>query len=458
MKRIILTILPAFLITLSLNAQIKLSGAEPTQQPCTALTGQLIKPGAIDTTKGRSVANNDMTWENGDVILVKFMDNIGSDLVRNRIMQYAKEWEQYANITLKFVPDNTPTTNIRILLGGYDDRQGHNSAVGISGNDIAQYQQTMNLDTSDFIDYKAYEAELKNGGPILQYLKNKGVNFNGYTFGDFYKDIRLYKSPSLKWNSRAMRGTTIHEFGHALGLLHEQSYPGGIKWNRDTVYKYYARTQKWDKATVDFNVLEASDFFYTNGTSYDPKSIMHYAVHSWQTLDGYSVSKNYDFSDGDKMIIAALYPKNQKVSSLAVPKIQITNITRGEVKNDDVRKGIVINPSFDLTTSAVLGKVYFVARLTTEDGKNYIPTTNERFKWNGMAATYLKMNLLPSSKVSYNKGIKKNLELFFPYKEMPELSGKTVKIHFAVYVDDEVNNRYKNLTFNFLSSPVSVPR
>ena len=75
-----------------------------------------------------------------------------------------------------------------------------------------------------------------------------------------------------------------------------------------------------------------------------------------------------------------------------------------------------------------------------------------------MAATYLKMNLLPSSKVSYNKGTKKNLELFFPYKEMPALAGQTVKIHFAVYVDDEVNNRFKNLTFNFLSSPLSLPQ
>jgi len=62
--------------------------------------------------------------------------------------------------------------------------------------------QTLNLDTSDFIDYKAYEAELKNGGPILQYLKNKGVNFNNYTFGDFYNDIRAYRmEKSCVWEN-----------------------------------------------------------------------------------------------------------------------------------------------------------------------------------------------------------------------------------------------------------------
>jgi len=91
MKKIILTIFPVFLIAFNLSAQVKLTGAEPTQQPCTALTGQLIKPGAIDTTKGRSVANNDMTWENGDVILVKFMNHTGSHLGPTRNIQYAKE-------------------------------------------------------------------------------------------------------------------------------------------------------------------------------------------------------------------------------------------------------------------------------------------------------------------------------------------------------------------------------
>ena len=58
-----------------------------------------------------------------------------------------------------------------------------------------------------------------------------------------------------------MQGTTVHEFGHSLGLLHEQSYPRGIKWNKDTVYKYYAKYQGWDKEKVDFNVMGASDIF-----------------------------------------------------------------------------------------------------------------------------------------------------------------------------------------------------
>lgn len=457
MKKSFLLITAVIFFLSDINAQV-LKGPQPAKAPCTTLMGSTMLPVAVDTTVGRSVANNDVLWENGDVILVKFMDNAGSQQVRSLIMQYAKSWEQYANITFKFVPDNTPATNIRVKLGSRDDRLGHNSQLGIGCNNVAQDVQTLNLDTSDFIEYKEYISQFKNGGPFLQYLKNKGADLKKYTYNDLYKDVIEYKDPNgIKWNYSAMRGTTTHEFGHALGLLHEQSYPNGIKWNKDTVYKYYAKYQGWDKRKVDFNVLEASDFFYTNGTSYDPLSIMHYPVEAWQTTDGFTVGLNTVLSDGDKKIIAALYPKDQKVSSLAVPKIEISNIGYGEVKTDNVKKGILIYPSFEIKTSAILGTVYFVARLTTEDGEYFIPTTNANYSWNKMAATYIKMKLLPSSKVSYNKGTQKNLELFFPFKEMPDLAGKKVKIQFSVYQDDVINNRYQKLTFNFLSSPLTVP-
>ena len=457
MKKFVLTTASIIFLMIIANAQVQLKGSKPGRAACTTPMGKLMLPVAIDTTKGRGVANNDLAWENGDVLLVRFMDNVGSQSLRNMITQAAKGWEQYANITLKFVPDNTPVTNLRIKLGGNADNLGHNSTVGLNSNDVSQNEQTMNLDTADFIDYDAYVTEFKNRGPIYQYLVSKGTDFKSFTYADLYKAVRAYPDPNTKWLTKWMRGTTMHEFGHALGLMHEQSYPGGIKWNVDTIYKYYQQ-YGWGKEKVDFNVLRVNDIFYTNNTQYDPLSIMHYAVEAWQTLDGYSVGTNYELSTGDKKLISAFYPKNQKVSSLAVPKIQVTNITAVDVKSDKVKKGILIYPSFDLKTSAVLGKLYFVARLTTEDGQNYIATTNEKYSWNQMAATYLKVNVLPSSKVSYNKGLKKNLELFFPFKEMPELAGKTVKVHFSVFVDDVVNKRLSKVAFNFLSSPLSVPK
>lgn len=457
MKKISVTIVAVCFFAINTFAQLNFKAIKPGTQPCTTpLADMMFK--AVDTVKGRSVANNYLAWENGEVILVKFMNNAGSKSIRSKIMQYAKEWEQFGNIIFKFVADTAAFTNIRVQLGSFLDEIGHNSKLGISCNEIPQRQQTLNLDTSDFIDFDAYVAEFTKGGAFTQYIKNKVSDFNTYTDRQFRLDVLAYPEVDKKWNLGIVGRKSRHEFGHSLGLLHEQSYPGKIQWNLDTVYKHYAKLG-WNKEVVDFNVIETSDQFFTNGTAYDPQSVMHYDVHSWQTVDGYSLKSSYIISDGDKKLIAALYPKNKKISALAVPKIQVLNFTKLDVKTDNIRKGLVIQPSFDLRTSAILGTVHFVALLTTEDGKTFFPSTNERFSWGKSAASYLPVNLLPSTKLSYNKAIKKNLELFFPFKEMPPLNGAKVKVMFVVYQFDPRDKKFDKVAAATLSSaPMDIPR
>jgi len=449
-----------FLITIShglvFSQKVQIAGKKPIGAACTTLLGDLMFA-KVDTTPGRNVADNYKTWENGDTILVRFFGNSGSPAMRQRIMRYAKEWEQYGNITLKFVTDYALVTNIRVRLGSRFDSLGHNSLVGIDCNKRPQTMQTMNLDTSDFIDFDYYVKEFQAKGLFYQYLVNKNTNLNNYTYGDLYNDVVYYPNPYKRYFDKPMRGTTMHEFGHALGLLHEQSFPGAIKWNRDTIYKHYWDNYHWGKAQVDFNVLETSDQFFTNGTVYDPKSIMHYSVESWQTTDGYSLTESNDLSQGDKNIIAALYPKYSKVSALAVPKVMISNFTRLEVKNDDVTKKLLIRPTFDLKTGAKLANAYFVARLTTEDGMRYIATSSILYNWGGYAATYSRMNLLPNTKASYNKLVK-NLELKFPYDQMPDLKGKKFLVEFSVYQDNAASGKLDKLVYYSLSSPLSIVR
>ena len=406
---------------------------------CTTVLGAAMFH-EIDTSGDRGVTDNYHTWDNGDTILVKFMPG-GSKSVREKIMLSAKQWETYANIFFKFVPDATTTnTNLRIKLS---KGSGHNSAVGTEAKFRSQSEQTINFDTLFFADADYYIAK----------LKNKGTNAP-YNWPQIETEM---KTDPNHWDNIELTRVVTHEFGHALGLLHEQSFPGAVKWNKsDSVYNYYKESQGWDRAKVDFNVFEVSEQFYTNGTTYDPKSIMHYSVDASETTDGYSVKTNYILSAGDKALIAALYPKNQTESSLLVPKVSIDNFTKLDVISDPVRKGLVIRPTFNLKTNSKLGQVYFAARLVNEEGY-YIKTTNEYYNWGGTAAAYRKMNLLPNSKVSYNKATK-NFELFFPFDQMPELNGKKIIIAFAVYLDDVANNQMDKLMYFSTTTPLSVSK
>jgi hypothetical protein len=370
----------------------------------------------------------------------------GSQRLRDLVMQYAREWEQYANIKFSFVPDNTASTNIRVKLG---KGLGHNSYVGIQCNLHPQTEQTINLDTADFVDYNYYAVEAVKSGVDLK--KMTDAEWKAWLES-------VLQKPNLKLDNKGMHGTTLHEFGHALGLLHEQSYPGGIKWNKsDDVYAYYLKTQGWDKEKVDAQVFEVSDVFYTNGTSYDPKSIMQYPVEAWQTTDGFTVPNNNELSDGDKKLIAALYPKDKAVSDREVPRVNVTNLTNVEVINNPTKNGLSIYPSFVINSNSKVCPVYFVARLYDEDGK-YLPDNNDKYNYGGYVATYVKGTMTPNSKASFNKGGAKNLELFLPYDEIPGLNGRRVNVEFTVILDDVQNGQFKKVIYYLTNKPISVQK
>lgn len=431
----ILAFLPAALLAgLVTQAQ----GPSLRRPGCTAvLTNTLFQ--AVDTTSDRGVADNYLTWEPGQVIRVKFMPG-GGPVLRNKVIALAKEWEKFGNIKFQFLPDSEPKTDVRVKLG---KDLGHNSAVGTMCNVFSQNEHTLHLDTLYLADLDYYKALI---------LRDK-VKLTRDNIEQVFRDY-MGKYPN-HWNEKELYATVVHEFGHALGLKHEQSFPGAIKWNKaDSVYEYYYQTQGWGRDMVDHNVFNAADQFFTNGTAYDAKSIMHYPIEAWQTTDGYTVGNNYALSNGDKQLIASLYPRSAADLKRVVPKVQVNNFKGIRVNFNSTRNGLVIEPRLDLRTNARVGEVWIVARLMYEDGY-YVPSNQGYYNWGGTVATYYKLNLLPNKQYSVNQAAR-NFEMFLPAQFMPSLDGDRVMVELMVILNDKANNQMNRLMYQSVSEAMTI--
>jgi len=102
----------------------------------------------------------------------------------------------------------------------------------------------------------------------------------------------------------------LHEFGHALGCIHEHQSPaGGISWNKAAVYEYYGGPpNNWSRVQVDRNIFQAYDSDLTVYSQVDPASIMIYPIPRSLTLDGFEVGLNTQLSPADKRFIRQAYP------------------------------------------------------------------------------------------------------------------------------------------------------
>lgn len=102
--------------------------------------------------------------------------------------------------------------------------------------------------------------------------------------------------------------TTIHEFGHAMGMIHEHQNPkeNPIKWDKEKVYAWAERTQGWSKKMTDTNILNAPHE-QLNGSAYDSESIMLYFFPGKLTKDGNGSHQNLRLSKLDVIWLHNMY-------------------------------------------------------------------------------------------------------------------------------------------------------
>ena len=86
------------------------------------------------------------------------------------------------------------------------------------------------------------------------------------------------------------RRVVLHEFGHALGLIHEHQNPeNAIVWNRDAVIRDLSGPpNNWSLPVIESNMFEQYAKAEVLGTPVDKDSIMMYPIPKNWTSNGFS--------------------------------------------------------------------------------------------------------------------------------------------------------------------------
>lgn len=194
-------------------------------------------------------------WKSNQCLKIFFWG--GQDDRANNVLSIASEWSNYCSIQFQLAND-MKEADLRI---SFDEKTGSWSYIGTDAKNVPRNEATMN-------------------------------------FGWLNLDV----------DPKEYKRVVLHEFGHALGLIHEHQSPAiKFEWNKEYIYHVFRINYGWDKEKVNKNIINEFEATNIRNSEIDIHSIMAYAIPKEYTIEQIEFPLNYELSEMDKEFISQIY-------------------------------------------------------------------------------------------------------------------------------------------------------
>lgn len=163
-----------------------------------------------------------------------------------------------------------------------------------------------------------------------------------YVGTDILQNQDLGRTMNFGWDLRTEWGhaTALHEIGHTLGLPHEHQNPqSGIVWNEAEVYtRFSGPPNNWKREMIYHNILRKLSLSEIEGSTWDPKSIMHYPfepglITAPKPYDKTGIGNNTKLSPSDIEWVRRFYPAGTSPAPISTMQVARLDAAPGQQRD-----------------------------------------------------------------------------------------------------------------------------